>query len=173
MRINKKHIPPIRLIRKRHLLPQLPPLPLPHPLQSPPIPPIQRIINQPQAQHNKTQRRQRRHDTDLPTDIPRRLLILESLRAEDIADGKGDDGHRVRGHFLAVARDVGRVPGEEQHEGCAEGAGEETRAEEAGFVRRHAVRVQTDHEAGGEDGGEDGEEHHEGAVVPFVGEVAD
>ena len=79
MCIYKKRIPPIRLIRKRHLLPHLTLLILTHPRQSSLINLVQMIIIQPQPNDNKYQRRQRRNNTDLPRFIPGSFLLLEGL----------------------------------------------------------------------------------------------
>ena len=94
------------------------------------------------------------------------------MRAEYVSKREGDECEGVDGDFFGVAGQIAGVPGEEEHEGCAEGAGEVGGEEEDAAVVWHASRVEADHEGGGEDGGDQADEHGERAVVPFVAEPA-
>ena len=168
MRIPKKRIHPIRLIRKPHLLPQLPPLHLSHRPQNPFIPPIQKIIINPQRHHDKTQRRKRSNDTNLPTDIPGRLLVHKSLRAEDIPQAERNQCHRIGRHFLRMPRHIRRVPREQQHKRRAERSREERSGEEPGFVHWDAVGIEPDHQPRPQYRRQDADKHHHAPVTPSI-----
>lgn len=92
MRINKKHIPPIRLICKRHPLPLPLHLTLTHSLQRLSISFIQHIIVPPQHQDQETQSTKRSDDGDLARDVTRCFFGLEGLGAKDVAACEGDEG---------------------------------------------------------------------------------
>ncbi len=142
MRVHEKDIGAIRLIRKRHLLPQLILFILAHHSQRSLILPIQPVIPHPHHHDHKAQRRKRGDDADLAGDVSRRFFGLEGLRAEDVADAESDQGHGVGRHLFRMAGDVGSVPGEEEHEGGSECAGEEGTGEETGFALGMSVWVE-------------------------------
>ena len=173
MRVDKKHVPPIRLVRKSHPLPQLVLFRLAHARQRLAVLRIQPIVPQPHDDDHETQRRQRRDDADLARDVAGRLLILKRLRAQDVAHAKGNERQRVRRHLFRMARDVAGVPRQEQHKGRAKGTSQETRRQQAGLVLRDAAGIEADHESRTEDRRDDADEHDERAVAPLVREVAD
>ena len=173
MGIYEEGILPIGLIRKSHLLPHLRLLRLRHGGEGLPVLLIQVIVIEAQGDDDEDQSGQGRDDGDLAAEVARGLRGLEGLGAEDVADAEGDEGEGVGGDLLGVPGDVAGVPREEQHEGRAEGSGQEGGGEEAGLVGGDAVGVEADHEGRAEDGGRDADQHDEGAVVPFVREPAD
>ena len=141
MRIHEKQIPPIRLVPERHLIPHPLSFLLAHSLHPPQrllIPFIQGIIEKPQRHNNNTQRRQCSYDTDFPRSIPWRFAGLEGLRADYLADAARDEGQCVGGYFFGVPRDVGCVPGEEEHECCAECAVRFVFSNHGYWIRRNA-----------------------------------
>lgn len=71
-----------------------------------------------------------------------------------------------------MSGDIGGVPRKQEHECCAERAGQEGSGEEPGFVLWDSIRIQTNHQPGTEDGGEDGDKHREGSIAPFIREPA-
>ncbi len=106
MRVPKERIPPVGLIRKRHLFPQLHLLLLAHPLQSLFILPVQHPIIPSQDQYDKTQRAKGCNDTNLAGNIPRRFFGLESLGAEDVARCERNHGEGVDGDLFGMTGDV-------------------------------------------------------------------
>lgn len=161
MGIYKERILPIRLIRKRHLLSHLILLRLAHALQSFLIDFVQMVVIPSQAKDDKDQCRQRCNNADLPRLVPWRLLLLKGLCSQYVPHGKGDESQCVRRDLLRVARDVGSIPSEQQHEGRAERTREEGSCEEAAFVLGDAVGVEADHQAARKNGGDDDDNHHQ------------
>ena len=172
VRIDKEGILPIRHIRIRQLLPQQRLLLLAHSLQRLLVLLVQSIVTVSQTNQHKALNCQTHHDADLASSIRGRSRRLESLSAEYVAKTEGDECEGVDGDLFGVTGEVAGVPSEEEHEGCAEGAGKVRGEEEDALVVWRARRVEANHEGGGEDGGDQADEHGEGAVVPFVAEPA-
>jgi hypothetical protein len=151
MSINKERILPIRLICKivsfmckenaharkltriSQLVLQHDLLLLTHGCQNCLILLIQPIITDPQRNAHKDLRSETPNDRDLPALIPWLLGRLEGLRAEDVAHAEGHERQGVDCHLFGVTGKVGGVPREEEHEGCAEGAGEVAGEEKPAF----------------------------------------
>ena len=172
VRIDKERVLPVRHIRIRQLLLQQRLLFLAHPFQRLLVLLIQSVVTVPQPDQHEALNCQTHHDANLAASIRGCSRRLEGLCAEDVPETEGHERESVDGDFFGVSSEVAGVPSEEEHEGCAEGAGEVGGEEEDALIVRCARGVEADHEGGREDGWDQTDEHGEGTVVPFVAEPA-